>query len=186
MSPERREAARRPTRASPRGATARRACRGLRGEHHRSLEIIASQGVRDPEKSRQEFRSLRQDHPDRRGCWQKMGARGFEPRTSPLSGVRSSRLSYAPIARTMWPHFNRRARRVNHPLPQASTRGCPRGVSLLKSSGIGLSRVRVRGRASGPLARGGAPCAGPPRGCGRAARGGPGSPPDRRIQGSSA
>src|SRR5262245_19656574 len=25
-----------------------------------------------------------------------MGARGFEPRTSPLSGVRSSRLSYAP------------------------------------------------------------------------------------------
>src|SRR5579883_1711785 len=26
-----------------------------------------------------------------------MGARGFEPRTSPLSGVRSSRLSYAPV-----------------------------------------------------------------------------------------
>ena len=26
-----------------------------------------------------------------------MGARGFEPRTSPLSGVRSSRLSYAPL-----------------------------------------------------------------------------------------
>src|SRR4051794_36578456 len=25
-----------------------------------------------------------------------MGARGFEPRTSPLSGVRSSQLSYAP------------------------------------------------------------------------------------------
>src|SRR5262245_36511085 len=29
-----------------------------------------------------------------------MGARGFEPRTSPLSGVRSSRLSYAPATRS--------------------------------------------------------------------------------------
>jgi hypothetical protein len=182
MSPERREPSRRPTRASPRGAMMRRACRGLRGEHRRSLEIITSQGICDPEKSRQEFRSLRQDHPDRRGCWQRVGARGFEPRTSPLSGVRSSRLSYAPIARTVWLHFNPRARRVNHPLPQASTRG----ASLSKSSGIWLSRVRVRGWMLGSLARGGAPCAGPPRGCGRAAQGGPGSPPDRRIQGSSA
>jgi hypothetical protein len=29
-----------------------------------------------------------------------MGTRGFEPRTSPLSGVRSSQLSYAPVSRS--------------------------------------------------------------------------------------
>ncbi len=41
-----------------------------------------------------------------------MGARGFEPRTSPLSGVRSSRLSYAPESSRAF-HSRISWRRVN-------------------------------------------------------------------------
>src|SRR5262249_42191522 len=46
-----------------------------------------------------------------------MGARGIEPRTSPLSGVRSSRLSYAPNAKTdVFPRFSVTGEQVRSPI----------------------------------------------------------------------
>ncbi len=61
-----------------------------------------------------------------------MGARGFEPRTSPLSGVRSSRLSYAPESRRAF-HCRISSQRVN---------GLP--VKLVISSEEG-TRLGVKG-----------------------------------------
>ena len=47
------------------------------------------------------------------GMLKRLGARGFEPRTSPLSGVRSSHLSYAPCL--LRPDHSKRA-----PIPEST------------------------------------------------------------------
>ena len=57
-----------------------------------------------------------------RAVWRLVGLDGFEPSTSPLSGVRSNQLSYRPSQRTSWDAAYGHNTLQGHP-----TRASPRG-----------------------------------------------------------